>query len=73
MGDVWHAWYSEKEAASRNRNLSEGIVSSTPVYLDAADNHVAVTFVTKNKELGYDCMWDDLQYMGEVYKWVSNS
>ena len=69
MSDKWHAWYSaEAEAVEM-----AGIECSMPIYLDAEGNHVKVTFVTREKELNYNCQWEDLQYKGEVFKWSNEN
>lgn len=69
MSDVWHGWYSAKS----EKVIIGDVECSIPVYLDADGNPVQVTFVTREKELGYVCTWDDLQYRGEVFKWCNKN
>ena len=62
---MWHAWYSAKSEA---RCRLEQVSSYTPVYVNAEGQPVAVTFVTRDRELDFYSFWDDLQYQGIVFK-----
>lgn len=68
-------WYSEKQrnavwSSQRNAGIDYNSRHSAHVYLQPNGKEVIVTSVTSN----YDSkpMWDDVQLIGPVTKWVRN-